>query len=95
MKKVILMFMLLAIAPAFAANESEISNETMKDSTKQYDSGDILMSIGGTFIGSGIITTFSSRILGFSMMGTGGIISGIGIGIKTHKAIKKRGNRGG
>lgn len=88
------MLMLFAIAPAYAAGESEISYETVDDSTKQYDKGDILFSIGGSMFGSGVVTLLASRFLGFGLMCTGGVLTTIGVGVKVRNKLKKRnGNR--
>lgn len=102
MKKLIFMLFVMCTAHSFAGQEvSEIATEieTVEDdstkTTKCYDKGDILLWTGGSLFTMGIADAIlSSRIMGFTMMGTGGVLMVTGGTIKIVNSIKKKnGNR--
>ena len=82
------MLMLLAVAPTYAADDSEML-EVKTDSVKTYDKGDVLIYSGISVMSTGLITTvFASRYVGLGTMGIGGIITSIGVGIKIRNKIR-------
>jgi len=90
------MLFVMCTAHTYAGQESDISYEVEKDSTKKvktYDKGDILLTTGGTMFCSGVVTLLGSRHVGFALMGVGGAVAVIGGIIKVANLSNKDGNR--
>ena len=73
MKKIFLMLFIMIAANAQAEPQ---------DSLKTYNSGDIVMTTGVTMMASGAVSFLASRSIALGLIGTGGVVTVIGVAIK-------------
>ena len=86
MKKLLFIFFALVAVNSFA------NTETVQDSTKSYNNGDMFVATGVTMAGTGALSLLSSRRIGLALIGVGGIVTTVGVVIKFRKR-KTNGNR--